>query len=467
MLRASHCCALAAATFAFTIHSASAHTVHVGTCKSAQVTYSTVQSAVDAAADGDTVSICPGTYAEQIVITKNVSLKNAVDEAAPQIVAPAGGLVANTTMSDGTATAAQILVSSSTTPHGRFIAPSANVTGLVVDGANNNNTSCSALEMVGIYYQGAGGIIRRNTVKNQITPGHESCQNGIGILVENESVGTGSVSINGNSVSNFDKNGIVLRRAGSVGDISNNTVTGIGPTSFLAQNGILIRDDASANITANNVSGFVYSPDTFGSAGIILYNLSAGQYQSPSRVQRNVVDNTQFGVILDGVSGTSGNMVQVQSNTISNSVWDGIELQSDNGLTPAVNTDYAYVFKNTVSNTTEYEGIDSCGDNNTITKNTVTNSSNWGIHLDSLCTQANSDPSGFSNTVSGNTIDTACVGILSGPAEGQNTISGTHFTNVTKPKVFGQDDYTCGPAHARPRHDKTKGKSAKRLAVSP
>jgi hypothetical protein len=148
-------------------------------------------------------------------------------------------------------------------------------------------------------------------------------------------------------------------------------------------------------------------------------------------------------------------------------VWDGIEIESDSDFTPAVNGDYVYVSNNKVSNTTEYEGIDSCGDNNTITKNTVSNSSNWGIHLDSLCQQANADPSGFSNTVSNNRIDTACVGILSGPAQGENAIGANQYTNVTRARVFGQDDYTCGAAHA-PRHSgKAKGKSIKRLPVSP
>lgn len=468
MLGARYCCsALVAAGLAFTVHSASAHTLHVGTCHRAHVTYSTVQSAVDAATDGDTVSICPGTYAEQITVTKNVSLKGAVGLASPVIAVPAGGLVANTVMSDGTATAAQILFTLPSTPGRPIWATSGNVTGLVVDGANNNNASCSALEMVGIYYKGAGGIIRRNTVKNQITPGHENCQNGIGILVEN-SVGTDSVLIANNSVSNFDKNGIVMRLPGSVGQIVGNTVTGLGATTLLAQNGIQLRDHASANIVGNNVSGLVYSPDTFGSAGIILYNVSPAQYQSPPTIQRNVVDNTQFGIVLDGAGGVDGgNMLRIVSNTVSNSLWDGIEIESESEFTPAVNGDYVYVFNNKVSGTVEFEGIDSCGDNNTITKNTVSNSSNWAIHLDSLCEQANGDPSGYSNTVSGNRVDTACVGVLSGPANGENTITGNQFTNVTKVKVFGVDDYTCGPA--RPHHlsGKAKGKSAKRLAVSP
>ncbi len=36
--------------------------------------YTTIQAAVDAAANGDTITVGPGTYVEQVVITKNLSL---------------------------------------------------------------------------------------------------------------------------------------------------------------------------------------------------------------------------------------------------------------------------------------------------------------------------------------------------------------------------------------------------------
>jgi hypothetical protein len=339
----------------------------------------------------------------------------------------------------------------------------ANVTGLIVDGANNLNVHCSSLEMVGIYYKGAVGLVRQNTVRNQITPGQESCQNGIGVPVENP-FAAGPVDIQNNDVSNFDKNGILMRLPGSFGTIQANTVTGIGPTTLLAQNGILLRDSASANIIGNNVSGFVYTPDTFGSAGIILYNLRASLYQAPPVIQKNRVDNTQFGIVLDGANGARGNPILINSNIVSNSLWDGIELESDNG----VNTDYINVTSNRVSNTTEYEGIDSCANHNTIARNTVTHSANWGIHLDSLCEQKNGEPSGYSNTVNGNTIKFACVGILSGPSAGANTIGTNTINHVANDIVYDSDDYTCSNAQrGKPQHNKLGSKSHPRLAVLP
>jgi Right handed beta helix region len=460
-LNTRNCCILAAAAFAFTVHSAGAHTLRVGTCVVRQQTFTTIQSAVDAAADGDAIAICPGTYPEQVSITKSIALRGVRGMDAPQIVVPAGGLVQNTTMTDTTATAAQILVAPAT-PGG------ANVSGLVVDAADNNNTDCN-LEMIGIYYKNAGGTIRRNTVKNQIGPaGHQNCQNGVGILVENQTVGTDAVAIESNNVSNFDKNGIVMRQPGSIGTISRNTVTGIGPTTILAQNGIELAYGATANVVLNTVSDLLYTPETFGSSAIIVYDVPSTLYQAPPTIQKNILSNAQFGVAVDGANGTPGNLIQVSANTISNVEWAGVGIYSETAVTPAVNGDFVNVVNNKVTATTIYDGIDVCGDNNTISKNTVADSSTESaIHLDALCEQANGDPSGTSNTVSNNRVTTACVGILSGPPRGQNNIGPNNIADATHRTLFGSDDYTCGPLHAPRKHDAARGRPTSRVAVSP
>jgi hypothetical protein len=217
-------------------------------------------------------------------------------------------------MVDTTATAAQILVAPATPG-------TANVSGLVVDAADNNNTDCN-LEMIGIYYKNAGGVIRRNTVRNQIGPvGHQNCQNGAGIFVENATVGTDFVTIESNNVSNFDKNGIVMRLPGAVGTISRNTVTGLGPTNILAQNGIEIAYGATANILLNTVSDLIYTPETFGSSAIIVYDVPSTQYQTPPAVQKNILSNAQFGIALDGTNGVSGNLIQVPRTR--SRMWNG------------------------------------------------------------------------------------------------------------------------------------------------
>jgi pectin methylesterase-like acyl-CoA thioesterase len=53
---------------------ASAATLVVGDCRGSSP-YTTVQQAVDSAAAGDTVAVCPATYAGAIAIDKNLTLE--------------------------------------------------------------------------------------------------------------------------------------------------------------------------------------------------------------------------------------------------------------------------------------------------------------------------------------------------------------------------------------------------------
>ena len=55
-----------------------------------------------------------------------------------------------------------------------------------------------------------------------------------------------------------------------------------------------------------------------------------------------------------------------------------------------------------------YDGIDLCSDGNTAQSNVVYGSAESGIHVDGECPPS----TGINNTVTGNTINEACAGIL-------------------------------------------------------
>lgn len=57
---------------------AKAITVEVGNCAGFPQ-YPTIQQAVSSVPSGATVGVCPGTYPEQVVITRNVTLKGFAD----------------------------------------------------------------------------------------------------------------------------------------------------------------------------------------------------------------------------------------------------------------------------------------------------------------------------------------------------------------------------------------------------
>src|SRR5262249_11935667 len=104
--------ALVVLTTALSSSAAYAGPVVVGTCAGNKVNYSTIQAAVNAANANDTVAVCPGTYPEQVVITKPLTVKGVIagTSGAVVITVPATGLVPNVTMASGAILAAQVVV---------------------------------------------------------------------------------------------------------------------------------------------------------------------------------------------------------------------------------------------------------------------------------------------------------------------------------------------------------------------
>ena len=378
----------------------------VGKCEPNYTSFQTISAAVNAASvAGTTIYVCPGTYPEQVLITKKVILEGVVsgNSKAAIITAPTGGMVANATSTyGGPAIEAQILVQNTT---------GVTIEDLTIDasGSNLESLGCDG-NPIGIFYQNASGTITRNSVINDIlSDGLTGCQSGLGIYVESGATTVqpnpsayfpSTVTISYNNVANYQKNGITGNASGTDVTISNNVVVGQGPWNGAGQNSIQIAFDATGSITGNTVGSDVWAPDVFGdtgdaAAGILVY-ASTGTV----RITSNLVSNTQYGI--------------------------------------AVGSD-AIVNSNTVTLTHLYDAIDLCGDSNTADSNTITGADESGVHIDDTCTG-----SATGNTVSGNTISATCAGVLSGPVIGSNTISNNTFYNAVSKIVYGSD--TCTPS---------------------
>jgi len=358
----------------------------VGTCKSG-AQYATIQLAVNATPPGGTVNICPGAYPEQVVINKHLTLIGltitGTDNAV--ITAPSGGVVQNTTdLYDGTTgIGAQVLI------QGGVIVSMSN---LAVDGTNNQ-ISCGP-NLVGIYYQNSSGTINHVIARNQaLAPQPNGCQSGSGIFVQSGYTvpGTSNVTIENSSVHGYQKNGITADGNGTNVTISGNDVVGFGPTSGAAQNGIQVSDQAAGTVFNNTVVDDVYTGPTYAASGILVYDTGS------ITVQSNIVSDTQYGVVV---------------------VTDGAFDANDNT-----------VLNNRISATHLDDGIDLCSDGNTAKGNTVVASDGSGIHSDSSCTDTGGNPTGNSNTITGNTVNEACAGVLLGNGSG-NTTSPNKIYNV-------------------------------------
>ncbi len=369
-------------------------TVAVGTC-TGLVHFATIQLAIDSSPAGSTIEVCPGTYPEQVVITKKLTLKGVVSttQDAAVIVPPVAGVVANTTSLDsGNPIAAQILVQG---------AAPVTISNLTVDGAGNGISSCSP-NLEGILFQTASGTVKDVAVRNQaLMPASlGGCQSGLGIFVQTAAGLSSAVTVQSVSVHGYQKNGITGNDPGTTLTVTGSYVQGSGivPVPGAAQNGIQLGFGATGKITGNTVIDNIYGdPNIAGSADILLFDTAEN---TGITVATNVVGNSQFtiGLFTDSPGG----------------------MQSGDGV---------IVTGNKVFGTSTFDGIDVCTNGNTVKSNTLINSAESGVHLDASCTVMAST-TGNNNVVTGNTfVESGCAGLLVDATTSGNTIApNTYFT---------------------------------------
>jgi len=149
---------------------------------------------------------------------------------------------------------------------------SANVNNLTVT-ASSLATACDAFpdSLAGIRLDGASGSITNNTVTGiQQGSGGDGCQEGDAIEVRNTATGTPSVTVTGNTVSAYQKTGILVNGP-LAAVVTGNTITGYGPVGFIAQNGIQVSRGATAQVTDNTISNNFYTPESDYACGLIIY----------------------------------------------------------------------------------------------------------------------------------------------------------------------------------------------------
>ena len=333
-------------------------------------TFTSIQPAINAANPGSLIRVCPGTYREQLSINKSLRIEG--DNGA--IVLPSS-MVANTTGSSGAPIAAAILVKD---------AAKVEIEGLIVDTANNGITDCSPY-LIGILYQNSSGSIDHTVVRNtKLSVSLNGCQSGDAIVVQSLGGESSKVSIDDNSVHDYQKNGITGNESGTEVTITNNVVTGLGPTTGAAQNGIQIGFGAKGGILRNTVTDNVWSPCVsltncaFNATGILVFQ------SDDVRVEHNSIATSQVGIFAGGQN------AKIQSNKISNSL--------------------------------VLVGIDLAGDNNLASHNDVTNSGQAAFLIE-----------GNDNKVQSNDITEAPIGILKFSGTLGNTQSGNSFFDTLIP----------------------------------
>ena len=305
--------------------------------------YTTISSAITAASAGSVIFVESGTYAEQVVIDKSLTLTGA-GSASTFIQAPA------TMTSDVDGNKNLIEVTGSTTV--------ADITGFTIEGPGPSG--CHGVGMdYGIYVGGgATANIHNNTITHVRTNPAGGCQNGVAIRVGSKALGqTGTAKITNNVISDYQKGGIVIDNVGSYADIEGNLVQGLGETTVIAQNGIQISRGATATLIDNTIEGNLCDHVSCGpdadsqnqSAGILLYQ------SGDVTIQNNTITNNDLG--LYSLLANPASTASVTQNIFTDDRYESIladqgslDLQ-DNTITGGNYGVWAYSFLGNTANT--------------------------------------------------------------------------------------------------------------------
>lgn len=201
--------------------------------------FTTISAAVLGSAPGDMIVVCTGTYVEQVTINKGVTIAAATGQA-PVVMAPATMTLPKAIMR---VTGSGVTV---------------RIEGLTISGPGA--TVCDSLES-GIQVDGgAHAVIRNNRINDVRDNPFSNCRNGVGIQVGKQSEGaTGTATILTNIIQGYQRAGIVVDNTGSRAVIAENQITGRGPTSVIPQNGVQVSRGATSEVTANSISGHLYT----------------------------------------------------------------------------------------------------------------------------------------------------------------------------------------------------------------
>lgn len=265
--------------------------------------FTTIQAAVNAAAPGDKVKVCPGTYMEQVTIGAGKDKLQVESEKplqavikAPAVMAEPGDIVRIT------------------------IAQDVKLKGFTIAGPLPDALFCSTVTRTGVRVDGgASAKIEKNHITEirSTSLALRGCQNGVGIQVGRMAEGqVGTAEIKDNVIDLYQKNGMTIDNTGSYAKVEHNTVADAGATEITAPNGIQVSRGANADVNHNDVSGNVYdlAPAANGT-GILLF--LAG---SDVTVEHNDVFENDDGIALYDTQGA-----KIKHNTSHDQlVFDGL-----------------------------------------------------------------------------------------------------------------------------------------------
>jgi hypothetical protein len=192
-------------------------------------------------------------------------------------------------------------------------------------------------------------------------------------------VEVGTATLSKDTIDGYQKNGITVDGAGSTANITSDTITGAGPTTQIAQNGIQVSFGAQAKISKSTVTGNECNHPVCGAdslkqeqaTGVLFYGAAPN-----STVASSTIDENDIGVYAKDLLAKEPATPQaaITSDKLAGDRYEGVVI--DQG--------WATVNGDTISNGNvgiqllQFEG-QSYGPKGTASSDTISGMTNWGV----------------------------------------------------------------------------------------
>jgi len=264
--------------------------------------FAAIQDGVDAVSSGGTVHVAAGTYDEQVVIDKRLTLQGVgpgtiIKPSAENLTQVFTGLF----WSGGTKNVAGIIVAN--VPGSSSLA----IKNLRVDESLVATKPAGADCLAGIFYRETGGLI--DTVSIVGAGAWSGSDRAYGIYLS-AGANTASVEVTGSTIANIDADCIEVMGNKLTADVNHNTITGRGSITDEVQNGVNIGRDAMATVNYNAISSLIYQPKTSWAAGIMFYHHVSPTGKS-AIANNNTITSCQTGIMFHNANASAaGNTVK-------------------------------------------------------------------------------------------------------------------------------------------------------------
>ena len=413
--------------------------------------FATISEGVDAVTTSGTVNVAAGTYVEQVVINRDVTLLGSGSDAIIQALD-----VVPTCFTTSVAQHPIVCVKDGAT---------ATIDGFTIDGAGKGNAN---YRFVGVGFHNAGGTIQHTTIKDIRDTPFSGTQHGVAIYAYNEDGINRTINVWDNVLTGFQKNGTALNASATTPltvDVRRNQVTGYGATDITAQNGIQVWADQGTGIVADNtITGIAYDNTN---SSIKWVASSILNFYADLQIITNTVSQGHVGVYnIDGASQINNNNLTIEKV--------GVSAYGIIATDPADAVPSPYGEENALSEVQLHSlgklqalqatTLNVEASNNTVQFSGADNTATYGIEADAGYGENDLNFTANSNAISGfeagieiyQCSESCSTGVFTAVTATHNRLTGNMFgirSNVPSPTTNGENNWwgsPCGPSGEGP-----------------